>query len=123
MSTSGGGVEADDGRFRRNGVRQGAAATRAGAGESGGCSVRNAVVVCPARTTGWATSQRRNGRLVVTPSTSVSTSAAASRCFFFQGEDGIRVVAVTGVQTCALPIYGGRVGAARLVQVRRMLAA
>src|SRR5216684_5468532 len=27
--------------------------------------------------------------------------------FFFQAEDGIRVVAVTGVQTCALPIFGG----------------
>src|SRR5687768_18602334 len=27
-----------------------------------------------------------------------------SMCFFFQAEDGIRVVAVTGVQTCALPI-------------------
>src|SRR6266436_5475221 len=26
--------------------------------------------------------------------------------FFFQAEDGIRYVAVTGVQTCALPIYG-----------------
>src|SRR5256884_9453326 len=25
-------------------------------------------------------------------------------CFFFQAEDGIRDVAVTGVQTCALPI-------------------
>src|SRR2546422_8589433 len=25
--------------------------------------------------------------------------------FFFQSEDGIRDVAVTGVQTCALPIY------------------
>src|SRR5216684_5716879 len=25
--------------------------------------------------------------------------------FFFQAEDGIRVVAVTGVQTCALPIF------------------
>src|SRR5256884_5732793 len=25
-------------------------------------------------------------------------------CFFFQAEDGIRYVAVTGVQTCALPI-------------------
>src|SRR3989449_6848404 len=29
--------------------------------------------------------------------------------FFFQAEDGIRDVAVTGVQTCALPIYGGTV--------------
>src|SRR2546422_952576 len=35
------------------------------------------------------------------------------RCFFFQAEDGIRDVAVTGVQTCALPIlaaaFGGEV--------------
>src|SRR5256884_5520748 len=31
--------------------------------------------------------------------------AARSGCFFFQAEDGIRDVAVTGVQTCALPIY------------------
>src|SRR5690606_40862380 len=27
-------------------------------------------------------------------------------CFFFQAEDGIRDFHVTGVQTCALPIYG-----------------
>src|SRR5438874_7439320 len=27
-------------------------------------------------------------------------------CFFFQAEDGIRDLYVTGVQTCALPIYG-----------------
>src|SRR5690606_39677894 len=27
--------------------------------------------------------------------------------FFFQAEDGIRVFHVTGVQTCALPIFGG----------------
>src|SRR5256885_11158068 len=27
-------------------------------------------------------------------------------CFFFQAEDGIRDYKVTGVQTCALPIYG-----------------
>ena len=26
-------------------------------------------------------------------------------CFFFQAEDGRRDVAVTGVQTCALPIW------------------
>src|SRR3712207_8762814 len=25
--------------------------------------------------------------------------------FFFQAEDGIRVIGVTGVQTCALPIF------------------
>src|SRR2546422_7082792 len=33
------------------------------------------------------------------------------RPFFFQAEDGIRDVAVTGVQTCALPISQGRVAA------------
>src|SRR5690606_39691440 len=26
-------------------------------------------------------------------------------CFFFQAEDGIRYFHVTGIQTCALPIY------------------
>src|SRR2546429_1320811 len=31
-------------------------------------------------------------------------------CFFFQAEDGIRDVAVTGVQTCALPILVEPVG-------------
>src|SRR5688500_20371675 len=28
-------------------------------------------------------------------------------CIFFQAEDGIRDYKVTGVQTCALPIFGG----------------
>src|SRR2546422_4136766 len=32
-------------------------------------------------------------------------SRGVLRRFFFQAEDGIRDVAVTGVQTCALPIY------------------
>src|SRR5206468_8240946 len=31
-------------------------------------------------------------------------------CFFFQAEDGIRDLIVTGVQTCALPIYCGPSG-------------
>src|SRR5256886_3513245 len=31
--------------------------------------------------------------------------------FFFQAEDGIRDLTVTGVQTCALPIYRDRVAA------------
>src|SRR5947209_7408635 len=30
--------------------------------------------------------------------------------FFFQAEDGIRDIGVTGVQTCALPIYGNAIG-------------
>src|SRR2546429_1697831 len=33
-----------------------------------------------------------------------SKSSVLHRFFFFQAEDGIRDVAVTGVQTCALPI-------------------
>src|SRR5438874_4565597 len=41
--------------------------------------------------------------------------STASSFFFFQAEDGIRDLYVTGVQTCALPIYldrgrGGGVG-------------
>src|SRR3989475_12482524 len=32
-------------------------------------------------------------------------SQLSERFFFFQAEDGIRVLTVTGVQTCALPIY------------------
>src|SRR5688572_31973031 len=30
--------------------------------------------------------------------------------FFFQAEDGIRDLTVTGVQTCALPIFEGETG-------------
>src|SRR5947209_14198225 len=30
--------------------------------------------------------------------------------FFFQAEDGIRDIGVTGVQTCALPIYPNQYG-------------
>src|SRR2546429_388316 len=37
--------------------------------------------------------------------------------FFFQAEDGIRDVAVTGVQTCALPILDGQCAAALLTRV------
>src|SRR3712207_9334132 len=39
------------------------------------------------------------------------------RLYFFQAEDGIRYIGVTGVQTCALPIsklHGGRLIAKRL---------
>src|SRR5687768_7861403 len=36
--------------------------------------------------------------------------AVGQACYFFQAEDGIRHVAVTGVQTCALPIWPGRGG-------------
>src|SRR2546429_7232467 len=36
----------------------------------------------------------------------ISPTCERMPCFFFQAEDGIRDVAVTGVQTCALPISG-----------------
>src|SRR5256884_1308910 len=54
--------------------------------------------------------------------------ALASLFFFFQAEDGIRDVAVTGVQTCALPIsiiedglveHSRRLGAKMLAELRR----
>src|SRR5205809_5720853 len=35
----------------------------------------------------------------------VTALSCCIRFFFFQAEDGIRDVAVTGVQTCALPIF------------------
>src|SRR2546430_7397134 len=35
-------------------------------------------------------------------------STAITLCFFFQAEDGIRDLTVTGVQTCALPISVSR---------------
>src|SRR5256885_10918465 len=37
--------------------------------------------------------------------TSISRRGELLRCFFFQAEDGIRDYKVTGVQTCALPIF------------------
>src|SRR5207302_2273537 len=37
----------------------------------------------------------------------ISWSRRPAGCFFFQAEDGIRDFHVTGVQTCALPIYRG----------------
>src|SRR6266511_4370467 len=37
--------------------------------------------------------------------------------FFFQAEDGIRGFHVTGVQTCALPIFGIAIGAGTDVAV------
>src|SRR5690606_39391727 len=49
-----------------------------------------------------------------------------SAIFFFLAEDGIRYFHVTGVQTCALPIYAGRHHAhqnlvvARLLQIERL---
>src|SRR2546430_6519560 len=38
--------------------------------------------------------------------TSMEWSKTGCRSYFFQAEDGIRDLTVTGVQTCALPISG-----------------
>src|SRR2546429_1571055 len=55
------------------------------------------------------TTVARTARLprVVSYESLSSIAAVSDQCFvffFFQAEDGIRDVAVTGVQTCALPI-------------------
>src|SRR5256885_8337039 len=39
------------------------------------------------------------------------TTRPMYNCVFFQAEDGIRDYKVTGVQTCALPIFGSYAGA------------
>src|SRR3989449_2106039 len=46
-------------------------------------------------------------------------SVALTLFFFFQAEDGIRDVAVTGVQTCALPIVSAP-GLRRYVKAREI---
>src|SRR3712207_7295188 len=44
-------------------------------------------------------------RLTSLSERSTSSSGCYLFFFFFQAEDGIRDIGVTGVQTCALPIY------------------
>src|SRR5437763_707376 len=51
------------------------------------------------RVSGWWTSWR------VGMAVPFAWSRASRRIFFFQAEDGIRDTSVTGVQTCALPIF------------------
>src|SRR4051812_34863487 len=77
-STSGTGRGGGAGRLSRQPPLHAGAGATGGGAESGGYSVRNAVVARPARTTGCATSQRRNGTFVVTPATLVSASAPAN---------------------------------------------
>src|SRR3712207_7043900 len=49
-------------------------------------------------------------------------SITVLRCsfFFFQAEDGIRDIGVTGVQTCALPICRGEPGLAANLVIDRL---
>src|SRR3989337_487607 len=51
-----------------------------------------------------APAARRSARLMGR-TTSIRDVGALLTVFFFQAEDGIRDATVTGVQTCALPIY------------------
>src|SRR3989449_4729791 len=60
---------------------------------------------CPTLATSWLIPIRR---IVTVSCLTVSFCSVQGVCFFFfffQAEDGIRDVAVTGVQTCALPIW------------------
>src|SRR5262249_58980194 len=41
-------------------------------------------------------------------------------CFFFQAEDGLRDWSVTGVQTCALPIYHLPIGSGHWLNPRHL---
>src|SRR3712207_7484069 len=41
--------------------------------------------------------------------------------FFFQAEDGIRDIGVTGVQTCALPISSAAIAAVRRVLLTKIV--
>src|SRR2546427_7767572 len=50
------------------------------------------------------TTRRRHTRFDCDWSSDVCSSDLIGRAFFFQAEDGIRDLTVTGVQTCALPI-------------------
>src|SRR2546430_7499898 len=54
------------------------------------------------------------------PSALLQTFTVFLFFFFFQAEDGIRDLTVTGVQTCALPIFygGARARSAHAVDVR-----
>src|SRR5438132_9011263 len=52
----------------------------------------------------WQGSIRRMKSLFPEPGWAIEVSSSRSS-FFFQAEDGIRDHCVTGVQTCALPIF------------------
>src|SRR5438093_6089704 len=55
-------------------------------------------------------------RLTRTPAVNSATACV----FFFQAEDGIRDWSVTGVQTCALPIYLRSAGRAKIKSSERL---
>src|SRR5256884_2452386 len=68
--------------------------------------------------------RQRDGALLRSPLQPLREAAVGFLClfFFFQAEDGIRDVAVTGVQTCALPISFHTVTSYTRDSVRRRAA-
>src|SRR2546430_5133073 len=64
--------------------------------------LRDALFVVDAATLPWTGSQAGIGRQL--PSVLKVAEQTLKVFFFFQAEDGIRDLTVTGVQTCALPI-------------------
>src|SRR2546422_2099271 len=70
-------------------------------GKPSGLSVQRCSIRCSHRITFFFQAEDGIRYLIVT---GVQTCALPIYHFFFQAEDGIRDVAVTGVQTCALPI-------------------
>src|SRR5256886_8950694 len=68
-------------------------------------SMLSDLVTSEASTTSYLipqTSSRRHTRAILSSSPMPKLPCSS---FFFQAEDGIRVLTVTGVQTCALPIF------------------
>src|SRR5437588_206505 len=56
---------------------------------------------------------KKSGMVNITSSVNSRERSGINTIFFFQAEDGIRDHCVTGVQTCALPIYFRRHSGAR----------
>src|SRR5256886_7533451 len=63
---------------------------------------------------------RQEGGLPREPGSRLTLISSSDFFFFFQAEDGIRDLTVTGVQTCALPICGRYSCSGRGVQARRV---
>src|SRR5438445_289314 len=61
----------------------------------------------PTRTASLRRKRRSTSLNIFAPARTAvrSSTGSSSAFFFFQAEDGIRDIGVTGVQTCALPIF------------------
>src|SRR5438270_194989 len=92
----------------------------AGAGRGVDVVVRSATVeVPPGADSGTGEVNGAAGGRAAGDSAAAAVVAASGVGVGFPAGDGIRVLAVTGVQTCALPIYAGVVLHVDAVAVRR----